>query len=132
MTGEAVFRAQKVLGALSAELNLPVGIARDGDDEVREQVVVLGGVRLHTERLFHERLDVARAGDRAETVNPLAVRGKEAGVGGEVAAVEVTAVVEQQRLNLGSLFGRREKDSRPLLLLTGRASRSTGGWSIRQ
>src|SRR6185312_17439917 len=50
--------------------------------------------------LFHKRLDGRRALDRAESAHPFPVFGEKARVVGEVSGVEVSAVVEQDSLDL--------------------------------
>ncbi len=65
-------------------------------------MIVLRGV-LRAHRLFHERLDVG-GWDRAEPADPLAVLGEEWRVAGEVAAIEIAAVVEEQRFDFRFVF----------------------------
>ena len=54
--------------------------------------------------LLHERLDVGAALDRAESADPFTVGCEQRGVGGEVAAVEVAAVIDQRLRDLLLVF----------------------------
>ena len=77
------------------------GVTVHRDDEVRQQVIVLRAVGRRAHALLHERLDACgSARDRPEAADPFAVLREQARIGGEITIVEVTAVVEQEILDL--------------------------------